>query len=418
MGEQGRSQCGRVARRIRCGCQRERKGLPSFVLIDNCLFFVFSFFNFNENKELRCLRDQSASNSAEESMKAKVTVVLALVLALFCSTSAQAARVLKFGHIAPTKIENKDFPMHKAALAFAAHVEKETKGEIKIEVFPLGQLGNERSMLEQVQFGTLDMMDCTTAVMSNLIPQVGLLDLFFLFPSKEVAYKVLADEEFKTVMDALMPGMGLIPIGYAENEMRDFNVRDKTITSPEQMKGVRVRVMDSPVFLESFRALGANPVGIPFPELYTALQQGAVDMQENPIPTSVMMKFTEVAKYLTRSSHSLTCLYKMVSRPVWESLTPEQQQIFLDAAKIAEDINRTENTNMRNELEKLAQDKFGATIADLTPEERAAFHDAVLPVHEKFAAQTGTIPNDPKFGKYAGKRYYDMIVDKVNLYSK
>lgn len=101
-------------------------------------------------------------------------------------------------------------------------------------------------MLEQVQFGTLDMMDCTTAVMSNLIPQVGLLDLFFLFPSKEVAYKVLADEEFKTVMDALMPGMGLIPIGYAENEMRDFGVRDKTITSPEQMKSVRVRVMDSP----------------------------------------------------------------------------------------------------------------------------------------------------------------------------
>lgn len=350
-------------------------------------------------------------------MKMKVSVAIFLAMTMFCAASAQAERVLKFGHIAPTKIENKDFPMHKAALAFAEHVEKETKGEIRIEVFPLGQLGNERSMLEQVQFGTLDMMDCTTAVMSNLIPQVGLLDLFFLFPSKEVAYKVLADEEFKTVMDALMPGMGLIPIGYAENEMRDFGVRDKTITSPEQMKGVRVRVMDSPVFLESFRALGANPVGIPFPELYTALQQGAVDMQENPIPTSVMMKFTEVAKYLTRSSHSLTCLYKMVSRPVWESLTPEQQRIFLDAAKIAEDINRTENTNMRNELEKLAQEKFGATIADLTPEERQAFHDAVLPVHEKFANQVGNIPDDPKFGKYAGKRYYDMIVEKVNQYS-
>ncbi|KAF5052251.1 Bacterial extracellular solute-binding protein, family 7 [anaerobic digester metagenome] len=351
-------------------------------------------------------------------MKAKGIVTVVLVMALFCAASAQAARVLKFGHIAPTQIDNKPFPMHRAALAFAEHVEKETKGEIKIEVFPLGQLGNERSMLEQVQFGTLDMMDCTTAVMSNLIPQVGLLDLFFLFPSKEVAYKVLADEEFKTVMDALMPQMGLMPIGYAENEMRDFGVRDRTITSPEQMKGVRVRVMDSPVFLDSFRALGANPVGIPFPELYTALQQGAVDMQENPIPTSVMMKFTEVAKFLTRSSHSLTCLYKMVSLPVWESLTPEQQKIFVDAARIAEDINRSENTKMRAELEQLAKDKFGATIAELTPEQRVAFHDAVLPVHEKFAEQAGTIPNDPKFGKWAGKRYYDMIVAKVSEYGK
>ncbi len=348
-------------------------------------------------------------------MKAKVAVIL--VLAMFCAVSAQAERVIKFGHIAPTQIDDKPFPMHQAALAFAEHVEKETGGEIKVEVFPLGQLGNERSMLEQVQFGTLDMMDCTTAVMSNLIPQVGLLDLFFLFPDKAVAYKVLADEEFKTVMDALMPPMGLIPIGYAENEMRDFGVRDKTITSPEQLQGVRVRVMNSPVFLESFRALGANPVGIPFPELYTALQQGAVDMQENPIPTSVMMKFTEVAKHLTRSSHSLTCLYKMVSRPVWESLTPEQQKIFMDAARIAEDINRSKNTEMRNELEKLAQEKFGATIADLTPEQRSAFHDAVLPVHEKFADQAGVIPNDPKFGKWAGKRYYDMIVAKVNQYS-
>lgn len=347
----------------------------------------------------------------------KLALILAVILSVVCAVSAQAARVLKFGHIAPTQIEDKAFPMHKAALAFAAHVEKETGGEIKIEVFPLGQLGNERSMLEQVQFGTLDMMDCTTAVMSNLIPQVGLLDLFFLFPNKDVAYKVLADEEFKTVMDDLMPNMGLVPIGYAENEMRDFNVRDKTITSPEQMKDVRVRVMDSPVFLESFRTLGANPVGIPFPELYTALQQGAVDMQENPIPTSVMMKFTEVAKHLTRSSHSLTCLYKIVSRPVWESLTSDQQRIFIEAARIAEDINRTENTNMRNELEALAVEKFGCTVADLTPEQRQAFHDAVLPVHEKFADQVGNIPSDPKFGKYAGQRYYDMIVDKVNQYS-
>jgi TRAP-type C4-dicarboxylate transport system substrate-binding protein len=203
-------------------------------------------------------------------------------MALCCAASAQAARVLKFGHIAPTQIDNKPFPMHRAALAFAEHVEKETKGEIKIEVFPLGQLGNERSMLEQVQFGTLDMMDCTTAVMSNLIPQVGLLDLFFLFPSKEVAYKVLADEEFKTVMDALMPQMGLMPIATPRTRCA-ISACATAHHFPEQMKGVRVRVMDSPVFLDSFRALGANPVGIPFPELYTALQQGAVDMQENPI---------------------------------------------------------------------------------------------------------------------------------------
>ncbi|HKK32602.1 MAG TPA: DctP family TRAP transporter solute-binding subunit [Desulfomicrobiaceae bacterium] len=349
-------------------------------------------------------------------MKNRILSMLLLAAALLVAGPAQAKRVIKYGHIAPTAIAKYVQATHAGALAFAEYVNEKTGGEIQVEVFPLGQLGNERSMLEQVQFGSLDMMDCTTAVLSNLVPQVGLLDLFFMFPDIDTAHKVLRDEEFMTIMDDLMPAKGLVPIGYSENEMRDFNSAVRPVKTVADFKDQRVRVMQSPVFLESIRALGGNPVGMPFPEIYTALQQGVIDMQENPIPTSVLVKFYEVAKNVTKSAHSYTGMYKLVSRDVWESLSPEQQQIFRDGARLCEEVAWKQNVFNRNGLEKILKPEYGITIEYLTPEARAEFVQAVQPVHEKFAKIAGTIPNKDKYGKYAGRTYYEMIQDKIAQY--
>lgn len=349
-------------------------------------------------------------------MKSRILSMLVLAAALVMAVPVQAKRVIKYGHIAPTAIGKYVQGTHAGAQAFAEYVNEKTDGEIQVEVFPLGQLGNERSMLEQVQFGSLDMMDCTTAVLSNLVPQVGLLDLFFLFPDTDTAHKVLRDEEFTTIMNDLMPSKGLMPIGYSENEMRDFNSAKQPVRTVADFKGQRVRVMQAPVFLESIRALGGNPVGMPFPEIYTALQQGVIDMQENPIPTSVLVKFYEVAKNVTKSAHSYTGMYKLVSREVWESLSPEQQQIFIEAGRAAEQAVWENNAVNRAALEKILEPEYGITIEHLTPESRAEFKAAVQPVHDKFAEIAGTIPNKEKYGKYAGKTYYEMIRDKIAQY--
>jgi tripartite ATP-independent transporter DctP family solute receptor len=351
-------------------------------------------------------------------MSRQAWLILGLGLVLSFAGTAHAKRELKYGHIAPIQIGQFVQGQQQGDLAMAAYIKEKTGGAIEISVFPLSQLGSERSMLEQAQFGSLDMMDTTTGTLTNLVPQAGLFDLFFMWPSKAVAHKVITDPDVVNIYSDLLLEKGLVFLGsYAENEMRDFQCTKKAVVTPEDMKGMRVRVIESPVFLESFRAMGANPVGMPFGELYTALQQGVIDMQDNPIPTSVAMKFPEVAKFFTRSGHSYTSCFRLVSRDVWESFTPAEQQIFKDGAKLGQETNWKANDVIREALEKQAVEKEGCTIADLTPEQKAAFAATQKDVWAKFAKQCGQIPKDAKYGKYAGMSYFDMLQDKIKQYS-
>ncbi|WP_291327968.1 TRAP transporter substrate-binding protein DctP [Desulfovibrio sp. UCD-KL4C] len=349
-------------------------------------------------------------------MQKRLFFVLIVVLGLMVAGTALATKQWKYGHVAPIQVGKFIQGHQQGCLCMAKNVKEKTGGDINIAVFPLSQLGPERSMLEQTQFGLLDMMDCTTGTLGNLVPQIGLLDLFFMWPSKEVAHKVITDPEFLAVYDDLLLEKGLVHIGYSENEMRDFDCTKFAVVSPAEMKGIRVRVIESPVFLDSFRAMGANPVGMPFGEVYTALQQGVIDMQDNPNPTSVAMKFSEVAKYFTRSGHAYTCLFKLMSRDLYEGLSDKGKEAIRASAKSGMELNWAVNVKIRKEMEKKALQE-GCIIKDLTPEEREAFRNTQKDVWAKYAKKCGNIPKDPKYGKYAGVAYFDMIQDKIKQYS-
>ena len=312
----------------------------------------------------------------------KCLLVLIALLFVFSSAGVVSAKmVLKFGHVAP--------PMHGqqyGCLAFADHVKEKTNGEIQIDVFPMGQLGGERSMAEQVQGGTLDMCAVTSAVLSNFVPQVALFDLPFLWPNREMGYKVLADAELQKIFFDLFPKKGMVAIGYTENEMRDLTNIKRAIRSPEDLKGLKIRVMESPVYLDTFRQLGASPVPMPFPEIYNALQQGVIDAQDNPIMTSIMMKFVEVCPHATMTQHILTECPVIVNIDLWERLTPEQQKIFREAAEIGIRVNRERNRDLREGLIKKSEAK-GLKIVRLTEQERDAFKKAVMPLHKKYEAR-------------------------------
>ena len=351
-------------------------------------------------------------------MSRRLSFVLFLVVGLMIAGTASAAKEWKYGHVAPIQVGEFIQGHQQGALAMAEYVKEKTNGGINIAVFPLSQLGPERSMLEQTQFGLLDMMDCTTGTLSNLIPQVGLLDLFFMWPSKDVAHKVITDPDFLKIYGDLLLEKGLVHVGYSENEMRDFNCAKLDVVSPADMKGIRVRVIESPFFLDGFRAMGASPVGMPFGEVYTALQQGVIDMQDNPIPTSVAMKFSEVAKHFTRSGHSYTCLFKLVSRDLWEGLSNQEKDIIMSGAKLGMTLNWSANAEIRKAMEKRALEQDGCVIKDLTPEQRTAFQNTQKGIWAKYAAKCGNIPNDSKYGKYAGTSYFSMIQDKIKQYSK
>jgi tripartite ATP-independent transporter DctP family solute receptor len=304
--------------------------------------------------------------------------------------AAWAKMTLKYGHVAP--------PFHgqsKGADAFAAYVAEKTNGEIEIKTFPMGQLGSERSMAEQVQAGTLEMASITTAVLSNYVPEVAVMDLPFVFPNRQVAYAIIDDPEWqKAIFDKVTP-KGFVGIGWTENEFRDLNNTKGPIHLPGEMKGIKIRVMNSPVYMDTFKQLGASPVGIPFPELYNALQQGVIDAQENPLFTSILIKTPEVAKFVTKTGHILTECVQVVNPDIWAKLTPEQQQIFRDAAKEQIKVNREVTAACFEKLPKLnisieeycKQNKVD--VVHLTPEERAQWVAAMKPVWSKYKEIVG-----------------------------
>ena len=344
-------------------------------------------------------------------MKKFLIIFLACVFVFSFTGLASAKKmVLKYGHVAPPTHGN-----HAACLAFAKYVNEKTNGQIQIDVFPMGQLGGERSMMEQVQGGTLDICASTHAVVSNFVPQVALFSLAYIWPSREVAYQVIDDPEVQKIFFDLYPKKGMVCVGYCENDMRDLTNIKREIRKPEDMKGLKIRVMESPVYLDAFRQLDANPVPMPFPEIYNALQQGVIDAQDNPLYTSILMKFTEVCSYATMTNHILTECPTVVNIDLWNRLSPEHQQIFRDAGKVQIKVNREETGKAREKLFQDAEAK-GLKIVRLTPEERKAFMEVMKPIHKKYEKKAGKIPNDKKYGKYAGMTDYQMLQDKIKQY--
>jgi tripartite ATP-independent transporter DctP family solute receptor len=341
-------------------------------------------------------------------VKHSILMTGAAILAVFFlgSLLPAFAGTVKFGHVAP--------PFHgqaKGVDAFADYVKEKTGGAIEIATFPAGQLGGERSMAEQVQAGTLQIAALTTAVLQNFVPECAILDMPFIFPDRKTAYATLDDPEVQEKIFSFFPKKGFIAIGWTENEIRDFTNNKRPVRTPDDIKGLKVRVMESPAYLDTFKQLGASPVGIPFPETYNALQTGVIDAQENPILTSILMKFTEVTKYVTRTQHCLTECVILVSVDYWNSLTKEQQEIFHEAAKLCIDVNRTVNAALHESLPKLDMsiDDYAKAndieIINLTPAEREVFRVAMTPVWDKYR-------------KLIGDDLFDFMLDKIKVHQQ
>jgi tripartite ATP-independent transporter DctP family solute receptor len=316
----------------------------------------------------------------------RLSFILAVVfvVTLGLGVAAQAKMVINFGHVAP--------PFHGQAWgvdAFAKYVKDKTNGRITIKTFPFGRLGNERAMTQKTQAGTIQIAAITTAVLSNTVPQLALFDLPFIFPNRKTAYAVLDDPRVQRHFFRFLRKKGLVGIGWTENEFRDLNTR-KPVYKPSDLKGMKMRVMVSPVYLDTFRALGASPVGIPFRDLYNALQRGTVDAQENPFLTSILIKATEVAKNVTLTKHILTECVIIVNERFWKKLSRKDKAIFRAAARLAIKVNRERNAALLTKLPRSGisvweyAKKNKVNVIKLTPAQRAAFVKAVQPVWAKY----------------------------------
>ncbi len=296
----------------------------------------------------------------------------------------------KFGHVAP--------PFHgqsKGADAFAAYVKEKTDGAIEIETFPFGQLGSETSMAEQVQSGTLEIASITTAVLQNFAPQVAVVDLPFVFPDRKTAYSALDDPEVQEKIFSALEPKGFVAVGWTENEFRDITNSVRPIKKPEDLKGIKIRVMKSPIYIDTFKELGASVTDLPFPQIYSALQNKTIDAQENPLLTSILIKATEVNKYATKTGHILTECIIIVNKDFWEKLTDEQKKIFREAGKEAIKVNREVNAQLMKKLPKSGLSieeyckKNNVEVVELTNDQRAEFKNAMKKVWDKYRPIVG-----------------------------
>ncbi len=317
-------------------------------------------------------------------------LIAGLMLATMLGIPSYAAMTMKFGHVAP--------PFHgqsKGAEAFAEYVKIKTNGAIEIKCFPFGQLGGEVSLAEQVQSGTLEIATISTAVLQNFVPQLAVMDLPFLYPDRKTAYAVLDDPEVQKKIFGLLPAKGIVGVGWTENEFRDITNSKREIRKPEDLKGLKIRVMNSPIYIDTFKELGASPTDLPFPEIYSALQNGTIDAQENPLLTSIMIKATEINKFVTLTRHMLTECIIIVNQDVWKRLNPEQQKIFYEAGAKCIQVNRDVNSELMKKLPQsgLSVEEYckknDVKVTELTDEERQAFKKAVTPVWEKYKGIIG-----------------------------
>jgi len=314
---------------------------------------------------------------------------LAITLSALPASAAQPMTI-KFGHIAP--------PFHgqsKGIDAFADYVKEKTQGAIEIKTFPFGQLGSETSLAEQVQAGTLEMASITSAVLQNAAPQVAVTDLPFVFPDRKTAYAVLDDPAVQEKIFSFLPAKGYVGIGWTENGFRDITNTKKDIRKPDDLKGLKIRVMDSPIYLDTFKQLGASPTNLPFPEIYGALQAGTIDAQENPLLASILIKALEITKHVTKTGHILTECIIVVSPDFWNKLTPDQQKIFREAAKVCIKVNREVNDALMEKLPKsgISVEDYckqnGVKVIDLTPEEREAFKKSMTKIWDEYRVKIG-----------------------------
>ncbi len=275
----------------------------------------------------------------------------------------------------------------RAAKFFADQVEKASGGKLKVRAIGAAALGPDVQMQQALIGGAQEMMIGSTATLVGISKEMALWDTPFLFNSAKEADAVLDGPTGQKVLGKL-PEKGLVGLAYWENGFRNLTNSKRPVTKLEDLSGIKLRVMQNNVFLESFKTLGANAVPLPFSELFSALETNTVDGQENPFNTILSSKFFEVQKYLTVTNHVYSPWIVLVSKKWWDQLTKDEQKILKDAAISSRDFERKDT---REEASKALADlkSKGMQINELSPAESARMRDKLTRVNASIGANIG-----------------------------
>ncbi|SDO06415.1 tripartite ATP-independent transporter solute receptor, DctP family [Rhodoferax sp. OV413] len=307
--------------------------------------------------------------------------VAGLAMALGAAALAQDApeRIIRFGHL-----NNADHPVSFGVKRFAELLAAKSGGKLKVQEYPASQLGNELQQQSALQGGIQQMSAPATTSLAGIVKEFGLVDFPFAVSTFAQADRLLDGPLGQTLL-AKLPEKGLVALGYWDLGFRNVTNSRRPITKAEDLDGLKIRVIPNPVFLETFRTFKANPVPMPFAELYGALESKAVDGQENPYAVILSNKFYEVQKYLSATNHVYAANIVLVSKKFWDQLSPAEQKMMHEAADESRAYQRQVSRAAAQKSIGELQAK-GIQFNEIAAPEMARMRQQVKPVVEKLAA--------------------------------
>lgn len=316
-------------------------------------------------------------------MYKRLLAALALLLPLGVSQAQDVKeRTLRFAFQ-----NSKEHPQGLGAQKFAELVAQKSGGKMKVSLFPGGALGGDLPTVSALQGGTIDVTVLNAGLLVGIVKEFAVVDLPFLFNDPKEADAVMDGAVGKKLFDSL-PAKGLVGLGYWELGFRNLTNSKRPVAKLEDVQGLKLRVLQSPLFIDLWNALGANPVPMPFPEVYTALEQKVVDGQENPLTVIADSKFQEVQKYLSLTRHIYNPQSVLISKKTWDKLSPAEQKIVqaaaTDATSYQRQVSRERNTSALETLKKA-----GMQVSEFSPAELQRVREKVKPVVDKYSAQVG-----------------------------
>jgi tripartite ATP-independent transporter DctP family solute receptor len=315
--------------------------------------------------------------------KAFASVLVFTFIACIATSAIAGPIIMKFGW---TTAAGKTDPYAITARQFKKALEEVAPGQFEVQFFPSRQLGDEKEMLEGLSFGTLDSAVITNSPISRIALPFQVNDMPFIYSNKEQAYKVLDGPIGKDLMK-ILEAKNIIGFGFAEGGYRQMINNVHPVYTPDDVKGIKWRVMPNPVYIGMFRSLGGNAVPMAWGEVFTAMQQGTIDGLEIPIAVIYNNHYFEVAKHLSLTNHTYSALGLLMSKRMFTSLTPDQQTAVRKAARNAINEERRMNTeNVKILIDKIKEK--GMNVNQV--KNPKAFRSMVKPVYDEFRPTIGS----------------------------
>lgn len=308
--------------------------------------------------------------------------VLALAAVASVGMVSAQERTLKMGLNGP-----EGHPAVAGMKKFAETVAAKSGGKIKVNLFLNGSLGSDQAVVSALKGGTIELAVMNSGILASEAKELAIFDFPFLFANEKES-DAIVDGPVGKKMHALLEAKGLIGLSYWELGYRQITNSKRAVNKVEDLEGLKLRVIPNPINIDWVKALNANPTPMPFPEVYGGLEQKAIDGQENPISVIAANKFWEVQKHIVLSNHQYNPQSVIMSKKVWDSLTPAERKLIDDAADEAAKTQRTESrAAVAANLELLK--KNGMTVTQLPPAEVTKLREKMKPVIAKYSANVG-----------------------------